>query len=488
MSLLLALATIAAPIGNQYPPFLTIELAGIDRQWTRVIALMDETPFADPATALSAWKRQGGTRRTLGKPLEALIAALNPATARRLSALNGSRLSFQHMQDDTLRWWASIPDDRGIAADLATALALTDGRAEEPLNSFPDSQVERLGSPASTLIARSGRRLALAGDRPALGAALRELNARRPAGETGIPDGSGCQIRFLPTEVTGASAEFKAVASALVKIGVQAIDAKAVIHDDEFSIQTITTCKRPTEPGRAIDRTWLAWLPADADAALSLVLYPEGDSWPSLFDAVDAYQRADPANANLAPSRLRLNLLLRAAGIQFERDVRPALLGVSIAIRSDTPGIRLSRSSWIIVTLHLDDNTSAKRIVDGLSTNLAGRFGLEVDRRGRDVVIARGRPINRDRAGSAEQPEANLAAFLVTLLQDEAPSRIGYLQAGRLARQLTSIEIPESLEEATPIVWTGRGSHDLIRSSNLRRLVQRATEAAVQDREPNQGR
>ena len=50
------------------------------------------------------------------------------------------------------QWYASLPRDDGSIANLATALALTDGGPEPPLGTVT---VDRLGPPPSPLIART---------------------------------------------------------------------------------------------------------------------------------------------------------------------------------------------------------------------------------------------------------------------------------------------------------------------------------------------
>ena len=116
-----------------------------------------------PAAALAAWKQATGGRVSLGKPLEAAIAALNPGMIHELKSLDGSDFLIGFAPET--RWRAIFPHDDGSLAALGVALALTDGAREEPLGSVP---VLRLGPPGAPLSASRPGRLALASTRDGL--------------------------------------------------------------------------------------------------------------------------------------------------------------------------------------------------------------------------------------------------------------------------------------------------------------------------------
>ena len=61
--------------------------------------------------------------------------------------------------DGAPHWYAALPRDDGSFANLATALALTDGGPEPPLGAVA---VDRLGPPPSPLAARTPDRFVIA--------------------------------------------------------------------------------------------------------------------------------------------------------------------------------------------------------------------------------------------------------------------------------------------------------------------------------------
>ncbi len=94
---------------------------------------------------------------------------------RELRTLDGAVVGIGFDPGDGhVRWSAAIPRDDGTFAALATALALTDGAAEPPLDGWA---VDRLGPPGSPLMARSGAAVALAGTRGDLALALARARA-----------------------------------------------------------------------------------------------------------------------------------------------------------------------------------------------------------------------------------------------------------------------------------------------------------------------
>ena len=108
-----------------------------DVQGERLIGLFRGSRAASPAAALAAWKHATGGRFSLGKPLEAALAALNPPMARELKILDGAELLVGFAPGGPTRWQAVVPNDDGSLAAMATALALTDGAREDPLGGVP---------------------------------------------------------------------------------------------------------------------------------------------------------------------------------------------------------------------------------------------------------------------------------------------------------------------------------------------------------------
>ena len=58
---------------------------------------------------------------------------------------------------------------------------------------------------------------------------------------------------------------------------------------------------------------------------------PRRGYWDGVFALADRVDRADPARANLAPLRTRINLLASAVGARLEADFWPHLRGVTVA-------------------------------------------------------------------------------------------------------------------------------------------------------------
>jgi len=151
-------------------PALWVRLLRPDVQSARVTALFQGTRVAHPAEALAAWKRAVGPRHALGKPWDAAIAAFNPAMTGELRGLDQADLVLWFDPDDGApHWYAALPRDDGTFANLALALALTDGGREPPLGGVA---VDRLGPAPSPLLARATDRFAMADGLPALRLAL----------------------------------------------------------------------------------------------------------------------------------------------------------------------------------------------------------------------------------------------------------------------------------------------------------------------------
>ena len=212
-----------------------------------------------------------------------------------------------------------------------------------------------------------------------------------------------------------------------------------------------------TPPGFAkatIAPAWLDAIPAEGTlAAFAYALDPSPAAWNATFDVLDAVDRADPARANLAPLRLRLNLLGSAAIIKPDADLWPRLLGVSGFVTADPAG----KVDGILLRLHAKDEPGAKRLETltlpriaraalGLKPNdPAGPAVLQVrgkalsfHREGQDVAIAWGdavlAPSTKD--GRALRPEVGTGA-----------QRFAAFWPGRLKAL--------ALPDAPPVVWVG---------------------------------
>ena len=173
-----------APSGLGDGIALSVRLVRPDEQGERLIGLCRGSRAANPAAALAAWKQATGGRGTLGKPLEAAVAMLNPAMIREFRGLDGAEFLLGRDPDaGGARWRAAVPRDDGSFAALATALALTDGGVEVPLGA---AQVFRVGPPGSALASVREGRLALGSTREELRLVVDRPRSTRAA-RTGIP-------------------------------------------------------------------------------------------------------------------------------------------------------------------------------------------------------------------------------------------------------------------------------------------------------------
>lgn len=367
-------------------PVVTIRADRPDRQLREVIALFQGARAPHPAAALAAWKRAGRGSNTLGKPLEALIAAINPRMIGELRTLDDAELALWiRPEDGRASWGLQIPRDDGTFAALASALVLTGGSAEAPLDDLP---VDRLGGPSSPLMARAPRALLIGADREGLEVA--RGRSKRP--RRGLIGGDGLEILVEPDALRGSrSLPLRRLEEALGPRSL--LFAQANLFDSKLDAKLALSVSAPIAPA-TIEREWLDWVPAGrASAAFAVAVPRDPGAWDAWFGLADRVERVDPARANMAPLRLRVALMARAAGVRAEADVWPHLRGVSGWIGSD--GKAFDRG---LVAFHLDDDGVARRIVakagPGAGDDPAPPEGRIIGR-----IVAR--PVRIARAGAA---------------------------------------------------------------------------------------
>ncbi len=118
-------------------------------------------------------------------------------------------------------------------------------------------------------------------------------------------------------------------------------------------------CARSSRP---IDPDWLDAIPARGPlAAVGFRVDPRAEAWTRLFDLLDRVERVDPERAKMAPSRLRLALAARAAGVRLEADVLPHLDGVAGWV-----GVADGPVDRALVALYLDDEEPPAGLVAGV--------------------------------------------------------------------------------------------------------------------------
>jgi hypothetical protein len=459
-------------------PALSVEIYGLDRQWNEVIRLIEGTGFPHPAAALSSWKRQGSHEPPLGKPLEALIASFNPDLTPELKSLDRARFEFGYGPNGIPRWWSAIPDDRGILADLLTAQALTQGASLEGLSGI---DVERIGVLGTALMARVGRRLALANDRTALELARVDLANPTTPLDPRIAGSGGFTARLDPKQFADAPIQARAVAAVFAALGLGPVEAFGGIEGDQFRIELRAIAAREFDTDAGVQPAWLEWIPADADLVLSMAIDQRPDAWNLLFKAADASQNVEPRVPELAPSRVRLNLFAHAGGIRFEQDVRAAILGLTIGAGLDSAG----RITWARGVLHAVDEPSARNLAENLLPMFIERIGLKemfVALSGNDVVIGWKREIILDVAGAPRVAQPSVVLWFGESWHDGQPQRLAGLRPSAIAVFWADPSTAHWLKDASPIVWTGRmtksGPVDTIKWPGLRRLVHDWAQAA----------
>ncbi len=476
MGAVLAMILMGPPLAADGPA-VSVQLDRPDELLRRVLDCFGGTGFSGPAEVLAAWRKTPAGAAGLGKPMEAGIAALNPFMVAELRILDGTEIAIE--SPAPLAWWAAVPRDDGSFAATAPALGLTDGAAETPLNG---AAVDRLGPPGSALIARRGRTLALANSRAGLGSGLKRAQALA-ATDIDRHRSPGLRLVLNPDRLAAASSiEARQVAEALRGLGCRSLEAVATIEGDRLLVNVRSARTGAAPPGR-IDPSWLAAIPANASAAFAFAWDGSPGAWNARFAAADRVEKADPANAKLAPIRVRLNLLASAAGIRPEVDLWPKLLGISGFATSEG-----SRWTGGAMGLHLIDEASAGRVLervlptiaralqlspigpDGDSTRLGEFAGrpLVAFRRHRAVWIAWGPEARLGMVKASDLPDGG--AILGALLGDRPASRFLVAWPGRIVPSGFGPLWKDALSAASPIVWRGfeepdRAEDDVVWSS-----------------------
>ncbi|HEV3165478.1 MAG TPA: hypothetical protein VGZ22_15735 [Isosphaeraceae bacterium] len=501
---LIWIAVCAGPLPGAEPelaPALTVRLVHPDLQGERLLKLFERARAPHPAAALAAWRQATRDRnpRGLGKGPEALIALFNPEMIAELRLLHGAELVLGFdPPDGRARWFATVPQDDGTFAALATALALTDGTSEAALG---DALVDRLGRPGSALMARRGTSVVAAGSRDDLVLGLARL--RIPPTSTWPPLDCGALFRLDPAAL-GASGPLprKRLAEALRALGCQRVDGRATLKDETLSVALNGRFGSPPPGTGTIDPAWLEWVPARRSlAAFAMAIDPRPEAWDAAFAAADRVERMDPAKANVAPLRTRINLVALAAKVQPEVELWPRLLGVSACVTADPAG----SIDGALIALHATDAAAAERIStrvvpalarpflsqrpadppapDGAALVVLGQLSgraLAVSRQGTTVLIG-WNGILSDCLDAQSHPQHSAGPALSANWGGNRPHRFGALWPGRVP-VLTAASAPAAfaLAEAPAIVWTGRiegtSTRDEVFIIGLRAVVRRFLE------------
>lgn len=438
-------------------PAVTARLDRPDEQLRRVIALFDGTTSPHPAAALAQWKRARRGRGTLGKTYEALIAALNPGMADELLAFDGAELQMTFPPDaDRPRWNATIPGDTShLFAAFATAMALTDGGTEPPLESF---QVDRLGpKPDGVLMAHDGSRVVLGRDREDLRRGQERLN--EPLGDPNPI--SRIRLSVFPDRFgKPASPAAQRAIEAARGLSLEQIDVQASLEGDTFILESSAQSTRPfAKEESGVDPSWLNLPSSDRAIAMAAIRFdgsPEGLE--RLFAVVDRVEKTDPARAKVAPARTRLNLLALAAGLRPEVDLWPKLIGISASLI----GEGAEPLAAAVVALHAIDDASAERLAADVLPTLARSAGLKGDGQGALGTIAGQALTVQHRGptvlviwGTVGDP-MNLGSPWQPLPAEDRPSRVLQFLPGRIPGYAAAgSPLAAALDALPPIVWEG---------------------------------
>jgi len=479
-----------------------------------MLALFEGSGWPHPAAVLADWKRAAkpGEIRTLGKPLEALIAAFNPLTARELQALDGLRVGITRTAGEagSLRWSVTLPRDDGTLEAAVTAMALTEGRREAPWRGVP---IDRLGPPDGPLAAAHGPVVVFASDRQELIGALERLE-QSDAFERPNAAEPGWIVRLAPSSLQETDdLALRRLGAGLAAIGYdRPTEARLMVQDDRLElrlgnegrardeVETRDDPNRPEAAGRTIDPRWLDVVPVErASAAASVAVGPGGHAWNAAIEAIDRIERADPDRADAAPWAVRLALLSAARGVRLDRDLWPVLEGATAWTAISETGA----PEAIVVALHATDAVSARRARERVVARLVG--GLEGADEADDAADGRagapfgtlaGRPLSGLVVGSTlvigwgDAAVSTAQAALEgrepgasALLDGARTHRWGAVWPGRWPTGLEAgpSRLKAALWSSSPIVWIGPGPdrphQDRIRWKDLKRSLQAVLEA-----------
>ena len=467
---LVALIPAGRCFSGEPPTAVTIRFVKPDQQVGEIIDLFQGAKAPHPAAALAAWKRASREPDRLGKPLEALIAAINPKMAGELRTLDGAEVAIRFEPGSgRLTWNATLPKDDGTFASLATALVLSGGATEDPLGKLP---VDRLGPPGSPLMAKSPRGLLVAGDRAGLDSARERSEG--PARDGPLP---GVDF-FVDGEPLAASKSLtlRRISEALRASHNPILWGNIRLADSSLEVGARGGFgRKPDDPPR-VEPDWLDWVPADrAMAAFAVAIDPNAENWDTAFRLTDRVERVDPLRADMAPLRLRLALLARGVGVRAESDVLPHLKGMSGWIGSG--GKAIDRG---LVAFHLRDEGAAGRLFSGIKPPggpgkdpgigpegsrflgwLDGR-PLQLFRVGSTILLAWGDGSLDASLASWSRPGESAGASLRRGWLARKPSCAGGIWPGRLPGLVPDgSPLSMALVGALPVTWKG-GWDDLL--------------------------
>lgn len=450
------------------PPAVVVHLSRPDEQARRVIALFRNARAPHPAAALAAWKNATG--ESLGKPIEALIAAFNPGMIRELRSLDDAELTLRFGTPP--HWRLLLPRDDGSLAAFLPALGLTDGKIEPSIGA---ATILRLGPPGAPLGALRAGGLVVASDVAQLNEGLTAPSDTRPS--TGR---SGPEIQLDPSALRHLSRiEARRLAVLLDSLGCDRATCQFGIDaHDTFAIRFTTHLDAPAPALPAIDPAWLDPIPVSSVVgAFAIALDLQGQSLDALFATFDRIEKADPDRAGVAPLRTRLNLLTAAAKVFPDIDLWPHLRGVVGAVLTGAPGALSG-----VMVLQTDSPEAAARIATRVVPRLSAAFlpkrPLDLKAVGPAVFIGIGAGALDAALDAAAHPDHSASATIRAGWGSQAPHRAGAFWPGRVPG--VDPRLARALIAAPPARWVGlaRGAilDDEIRWKGLDAVVKQGLE------------
>jgi len=519
---------------------IVVRLIHPDRQAAAVLHLFEGCAAPHPAAALAAWKRSTRNPDQLGKPLEAVISFFNPEMVREWSVFHEARFQLGFDPETGAgRWRLTVPGDDGTLAALITALRLSGGSNEAPVGNGTIA-VNRLGGPGAAVAVRRAGGVVLASSRAELDRGLPQgspgpanrskmVGLKDDAGAPAAAPDSGLVFRIEPGRMAlparGSVATRRAIELAR-GLGCLTVVGSLGLVDDQVGLEIASEFDpaRPFGPGSsgnvAIDPEWLRWIPArEAVAMVSLTAGLGPAYWNGVFALADRVDRADPARANLAPLRTRINLLASAVGARLEADLWPHLRGITVAwlANPDKP----EQPGRAIAVLQMDEGPAAQHLVADVLPRLAafwtkakvetrqgqpqppdalrvtagdspltrslGRPGgcpLDASARGRTVLVGWGEQALETMFRTGEHPEQSVMPLIGAAGGGPARvplARVGAFWPGRMRLPVKGLDGPtplvRCLAEGPPVVWMGWNldgkARDRVRWHDLHGLVRR---------------
>jgi hypothetical protein len=486
---------------------LFVRLIRPDSQAAEVLKLFEGARVPHPAAALAGWKRATRAPDSLGKPLEAVIAIINPDMVREWRAVDDAELHLDLAgPGGAPRWYAVMPRDDGTLAAAVTAARIADGSEQPALTVRGTSvAVQQIGR---IFASRSGDTLVLASSRDELlaGAVASESSktSLRPLPGPGGPSRSGksdpedaglvFQLDADRLQDGAATIAMRRGVALLKGLDSQRVIGKLGLKGDVLAIEVTTSLMKT---GRStgtlalsregVDPSWLRWLPAEeAMAVVSLAIEPSPVLWNQAFAMADRVERADPARANVASLRSRFNVLAAAAGTRPEVDLWPRLRGVTGCAIGDRD--RPGSVGGALIVLHVETEECARELATdflprmtslftgqrrqndppqhaatGAVSDLGQLAGRRVSLfyRNRDVIIAWGEQALNASQAAAANPDRSVAPLLIGWQRagHRRPQRIGAIWPARCWPKSTDPDTITPgwrvLVESPPAVWWG---------------------------------